>query len=141
MGEEEAMIAQSPVAAAEGTRWSASRLTRLSFVMIAVYVLVAVILGFFGSLVLMPWLGLSEGDLLLMAGGTAGWVAEITMSLLLIVPAVVGVVAAAKSLRRGGPPVTWVPLVLLTMAGLQVILAFVDAIHMTYYPQGGWLIW
>jgi hypothetical protein len=65
MGEEEAIIAQTPAAAAEGTRWSASRLTRLSFVMIA----------------------------------------------------------------------------LLTIAGLQVVLAFIDAIHMTYYPQGGWVIW
>jgi len=125
----------------EGTRWSAHRLTRLSFVMIAVYVLWALVLGFFGSLVLMPWLGLSEGDLLLMAGGAGGWVAEITMSLLMIVPAVVGIAAAVKSLRRGGRAVTWIPLILFAMAVLQVAFSFLDAVHIAYWPQGGWLIW
>ncbi len=126
------MTAQSPVVTTEETRWSANRLTRLSFVMIAVYVLVAVALGFFGSLVLMPWLGLSEGDLLLMAGGAAGWVAQISMSLLMLIPAIVGIVAAATSLRLGGRAVTWIPLVLLSAAGLQVVFSFIDAIQMTY---------
>lgn len=46
------------------TRWTAQRLTRWSLLMVVVYLMWAVALGFFGSLVVMPWLDLSEGSLL-----------------------------------------------------------------------------
>lgn len=123
------------------TRWTAQRLTRWSLLMIVVYLMWAIALGFFGSLVLMPWLDLSEGSLLLMAGGVAGWVAQIGMTVLLIAPIVVGMVLAVKAVRRGGRWTAWLALGLNAVVIAQAVFSFIDAVHMTYYPQGGWLFW
>jgi hypothetical protein len=109
--------------------------------MLPLYLVWAVALAFFGSLVLMPWLDLAEGGLLLMAGGVAGWVAEIGMTLLLIAPPVVGVVLAVKAVRRGGRWTAWLALGLCAVLIAQAVFSFIDAVHMTYYPQGGWLFW
>jgi hypothetical protein len=109
--------------------------------MVVAYVMWAIALGFFGSLVLMPWLGLAEGDLLLMAGGAAGWVAQTGMTLLLVAPVVVGLVLAVKAVRRGGRWAAWLGLGLNAILIAQAVFSFIDAVHMAYYPQGGWLIW
>jgi len=134
------MSVMVPPAQQERPVWSAHRLTVWSFLMLVVYVVWYFALGMLGMMVLLPALGLSEGDLLLMAGGVAGWVAEVGMSLLLVAPLVVGVVLAVTAIRRGGRW-AWVALVLNGLLVLQVVFAFLDTIHMTYYPQGGWLFW
>lgn len=123
------------------TTWPASRLTLWSLLMVIATLVWGVALGFFGSLVLMPWLGLSEGDLLLMAGGLAGWVAQVGMTLLLIAPALVGLGLAVTAMRRGGRLAAWLAFGLNAVIIAQAALSFVDAVHMTYYPNGGWLIW
>lgn len=134
-------VEHAPAPQVRGSRWSSSRLTQWSLLMLVVYLGWALVLGFFSSLVLMPQLGLSEGDLLLMAGGVWGWVAQVGMSLLLVVPVVIGVVLAVRAVRRGGRWGAWLALLLNAMAIAQVAVALLDAVHMTYYPQGGWLFW
>lgn len=119
----------------------ARQLTRWSLLMLPVYLVWALGLAMVGSMILMPMLDLSEGDLLLMAGGVAGWAAEILMGLAMAAPVIVGVVLAVKGLRRGGSWVAWVALGLNALLVAQAVFSFLDAIHMTYFPQGGWLFW
>jgi hypothetical protein len=135
------MTALAPTPSTADTRWPAQRLTVWSLMMLLVYVLWGLALGFFGSIVLLPALDLAEGDLLLMAGGVLGWVAEITMSLLLIAPCLIGLVLGIKAVRRGARTLAWLAVGLNVLPILQVAVAFLDSVHMTYYPQGGWLFW
>jgi phosphoglycerol transferase MdoB-like AlkP superfamily enzyme len=141
MLKEATMTTVTPISGHVETRWTPQRLTSWSLLMVVVYLMWAAALGFFGSLVLMPWLDLPEGSLLLMAGGVTGWVAEIGMTVLLIAPIVVGVALAVKAVRRGGRWTAWLALGLNAVLIAQAVFSFIDAVHMTYYPQGGWLIW
>ncbi len=43
--------------------------------------------------------------------------------------------------RRGGRLAAWLAFGLNAVIIAQAALSFVDAVHMTYYPNGGWLIW
>lgn len=116
-----------------------SRLTRWSLWMVPLFFLVFVVTDTFGTWVVLDWLDLNEGDLFLMAGGFAGWATEILFALVLVAAPVVGVWLAVSALRRGGRAGAWSGLVL---NGLLIVLVgylFLDAIHMTYYPGGGWL--
>ena len=56
---------------------------------------------------LLRTLALAEGDLLLMAGGALSWATEITLSLPLIAPGLIGLVAGIKAVRRGGRALAW----------------------------------
>ncbi len=106
--------------------------------MLPTFAVAFIVVGLIGWLVLMPLLGLNEGGLLLMAGGVAGWTAEIVSDLLVAAPAVAGAWFAVAALRSGGRLGAWAGLALNALLVALVIYTFVDAIHMTYYP-GDWL--
>ena len=116
-----------------------SRWTRRSLWMVPTFVVAYIVTSLVGEYVMLPWLGLHEGDLMLMERGVAGWASEIGFALLLVAPAVLGVVFAAAALRHAGRWPAWVGLVLNTTLGFLAIYAFIDAIHMTYNPHGDWL--
>ncbi len=116
-----------------------SRLTRRSLWMVPLFLLVFVVTDMIGTWLVLDWLGLNEGDLLLMAGGFAGWATEIIFALVLVAAPVAGVWFAITALRRGGKGGAWAGLVLNALLILLVVFLFLDAIHMTYYPSGGWL--
>ena len=80
-------------------------------------------------------LGLSEGDLFLMARNVAGWVTEIAFTLVLLAPAALGVRFAVRALRHG---VRWAAAALAVNAVLAgfVVYMFLDAVRMTYWPGG-----
>lgn len=134
------MNVQTPAQGRSHQPWSPGRLTRWSLLMIVVYVVWALVLGMTLGALLMSWLGLSEGDLLLMAGGAGGWLSSIAMSALIAVPLVLGTVLGVKAVRRGSRRV-WIALVINVLLLAQIVFAFLDAIRMTYHPEGGWLLW
>lgn len=113
--------------------------THRSLWMLPIFVVVFLVTSFVGEYVMLPWLGLHEGDLMLMERGVAGWASEVGFALALVAPAVVGVVYAITALRHSGRVAAWVGLILNALLVAFVIYMFVDAVHMTYYPQGSWL--
>lgn len=113
--------------------------THRSLWMLPTFLAVFLVTSLVGEYVLLPWLGLHEGDLMLMERGVAGWTSEIAFALVLIAPAVTGVVMAIAALRHSGRRGAWVGLVLNALLVAFVVYTFVDAVHMTYYPKGGWL--
>ncbi len=116
------------------TRW-----TLWSLWMLPTFLAVFVVTSFVGEYVMLPWLGLSEGDLMLMERGVAGWASEVAFALVLVAPAVLGMRFAAAALRHSGRWLAWVGLILNALLVAFVIYMFVDAVHMTYNPQGDWL--
>lgn len=113
--------------------------TRRSLWMLPAFLAAFVVTSYVGEYVVLPWLGLGEGDLMLMERGVAGWVSEVTFALVLAAPAVVGVVFAVAALRHSGRWAAWVGLTVNALLVALVIYMFVDAVHMTYHPQGAWL--
>lgn len=116
------------------TRWA-----QRSLWMLPVFLVAFLVTSFIGEYVMLPWLGLHEGDLMLMERGVAGWTSEIAFGLVLVAPAVTGVVFAIAALRTSGRWTAWVGLALNAILVAFVIYTFADAVHMTYYPQGNWL--
>ena len=113
--------------------------TRRSLWMLPIFLAVFLVTSLVGEYVMLPWLGLHEGDLMLMECGVAGWASEIAFALVLVAPAVTGVVFAVAALRHSGRWAAWLGLVLNALLVAFVIYMFVDAVHMTYYPRGNWL--
>jgi hypothetical protein len=107
--------------------------------MLPTFLAVFVLTSFVGEYVMLPWLGLHEGDLMLMERGVAGWVSEIAFALVLAAPALAGVAFAVRALRRAGRWQAWAGLAVNALLVLWVVYMFVDAVHMTYDPQGSWL--
>jgi hypothetical protein len=116
-----------------------ARWTRWSLWMLPTFLVAFLVTSIVGEYVMLPWLGLNEGDLMLMDRGMAGWVSEVAFALVLVTPAVFGVIFAIAALRRSGRWPAWVGLILNALLVAFVIYMFVDAIHMTYDPQGAWL--
>lgn len=114
----------------------AHRLTRRSFWMLPLFALAYVATSVVGFYVVIPLLGLSEGDLFLFARNAAGWAFELLFLLLVLAPPVLGVVFATRALRRGAHAAAWTALVLNALAGLVMVYTFLDAVRMTYWP--GW---
>lgn len=118
----------------EATVW-----THRSLWMLPTFLVVFLVTSFVGEYVMLPWLGLHQGDLMLMERGVAGWASEVAFALVLIAPPVVGVAFAIAALRRSGRWAAWVGLTMNALLVALVVYMFVDAIHMTYDPQGAWL--
>jgi hypothetical protein len=76
--------------------------THRSLWMVPTFLAVFFVTSYVGQYVMLPWLGLGEGDLMLMERGVAGWTSEIAFGLLLVAPAVAGVVLAVAALRHAG---------------------------------------
>ena len=131
-------VAPSPSGTAATDQKAAMR-THRSLWMLPVFFGAFLVTSVIGEYVMLPWLGLNEGDLMLMERGVAGWASEIAFALVLVAPVVVGVVDAIAALRRSGGWLAWVGLTLNALLVAWVIYTFVDAIHMTYHPQGDWL--
>lgn len=112
-----------------------ARWTRWSLWMLPVFLVALIVSSIVGSALLSAF-GLHEGDLLLMQRGVAGWAAEIGVSLLLVTPAVVGVVLATKALRHGAGRAAWVGLVANGLLVLWTAFVFANAVRMTYFPGG-----
>lgn len=68
----------------------AHRLTRRSFWMLPLFALAYVATSVVGLYVVIPLLGLSEGDLFLFARNAAGWAFELLFLLLVLAPPVLG---------------------------------------------------
>ena len=115
-------------------RDEARRLTRWSFVMLPVALLLAVVL-----VVPFTWvlhlLGLHEGDLLLMAGGWAGWTAESAFDLAQAVPLLIGMWLATRALRQDARWPAWLALGLNAVGVLFCVYLYADAISLTYWPS------
>lgn len=109
------------------------RLTRWSLLMLPAFVIVFLITSFVGEYVVLDLLGLNEGDLFLMEGGIAGWLAEVSFALLLVSAPVLGVWFGARALRHGGAGKAWAGVVLNGLLVLLVVYMFVDAIRMSYF--------
>lgn len=125
-------VRSSPPTAA--ARDEARRLTRRSYLMLPVALLVAVLLAVpFGWV--LHLLGLHEGDLLLMARGWAGWTAETAFDLVQAVPLLLGAWFATRALRRGARWPAWAALGLNAAGVLLCVYVYVDAISLTYWPQ------
>lgn len=93
------------------------RWTRWSLWMLLVSLgalLVAGVLGYW----LLSVLGLEEGDLLLMAGGVAGWAAQLLVFGIMALPTVTGTTFAVRALRHGAGSLAW-----LGLAGNVALLA------------------
>lgn len=118
----------------KGTAWA-----RRSLWMLPVFLAAFLVTSFVGEYVVLPWLGLDEGNLMLMERGGAGWVSEIAFALVLIAPAVAGVTFAIAALHHSGRWAAWVGLILNALLVALVVYMFADAVHMTYYPQSNWL--
>lgn len=112
----------------------ASRWTRRSLWMLPTFVAAYVVTSLVGEYVMLPWLGLHEGDLMLMKRGVAGWASEIVFASILVAPAALGLVFAVAALRHGGRWRAWLGLALNAVLVVLVLYMFVDAIHMTYHP-------
>ena len=132
------MAAVAPSGARARDR-QASRWTRRSLQMLPVFLGVFVVTSLVSEYLVLPWLGLSEGDLMLMERGVAGWSCEIGFALVLVAPAVAGVGSAVAALRSTSRPAAWVGLVLNAILVGFVAYLLADAVHMTYDPQGTWL--
>lgn len=113
--------------------------THRSLWMLPTFLAVFAVTGLVGEYLMLPWLGLNEGDLMLMQRGVAGWASEVGFALVQVAPAVVGVAFAIAALRHSGRVAAWVGLALNALLVAFVIYMFVDAVHMTYYPQVSWL--
>lgn len=102
--------------------------------MIPVFVVVFIVTDVVGTFVVLPLLGLSEGDLFLFAHNAVGWVAEILLFLIGVLAPVAGVVLGVKALRRGGRAGAVAGLVV--NAGLALVVCYMlfDAIRMAYWP-------
>jgi hypothetical protein len=107
--------------------------------MLPTFAVAAIVTSFVSEYVMLPWLGLHEGDLMLMERGVAGWASEIVFALLLLAPAALGLVFAVAALRHSGRWPAWVGLVLNAILIVIVVYSFVDAVHMTYNPHSAWL--
>ena len=110
-----------------------ARLTLWSFLMLPAFVVVFLITSVVGEYVVLDILGLDEGDLFLMQGGVAGWLAEVVFALLLVSAPAGGVWLAARALRHGGKGKSWAGLILNGLLVLLVVYMFVDAIRMSYF--------
>jgi hypothetical protein len=133
------MTAIAPVSGgAAGSQQRVTRWTRWSLWMLPTFLAVFVVTSFVGEYVMLPWLGLNEGDLMLMERGVAGWVSEVAFALVLIAPPVFGVTLAVAALRHSGRWPAWLGLTLNALLVAFVIYMFVDAVHMTYNPHGVW---
>lgn len=126
-------VAPSPRTTAHADE-QAHRLTRWSLAMIPIFVVVFIVTDVVGTFVVLPLLGLSEGDLFLFAHNAAGWVAEILLFLIGVLAPVAGVVLGVKALRRGGRAGAVAGLVV--NAGLALVVCYMlfDAIRMAYWP-------
>ena len=113
----------------------AHRLTRRSFWMLGLFVLAYFATSFVGLYIVVPLLGLNEGDLFLFARNPAGWAFEILFLLVVLAPPVLGVGYAAKALRRGAHAAAWTALVVNALFVLVMVYTFLDAIRMTYWPE------
>lgn len=113
--------------------------THRSLWMLPAFLVAFFVTGVVGEYVVLPRLGLNEGDLMLMQRGVAGWVCEVGFALVLAAPAVAGIVFAVAALRRSAHVSAWVALIANAALATVVLYMFLDAVHMTYYPQGGWL--
>lgn len=111
-----------------------ARLTRWSLAMIPIFVIVFFVTDIVGTFLVLPLLGLSEGDLFLFAHSAAGWIAEILLFLVGVAAPVTGVVLGAKALRRGGKAGAWAGLVVNAGLALMVCYMLFDAIRMAYWP-------
>ena len=131
-------IAPSPGGTAASDQ-KATRWTRRSLWMLPTFLVVFLVTSFVGEYVMLPWLGLNEGDLMLMERGVAGWASEVAFAVVLVAPAVVGVTFAIAALRHSSRWSAWVGLILNALLVAFVIYMFVDAVHMTYHPQSDWL--
>jgi hypothetical protein len=108
--------------------------------MLPTFLVVFLVTSFVGEYVMLPWLGLNEGDLMLMERGVAGWACEIGFAIALAAPAAVGVTFAVAALRHSSRWPAWVGLIVNALLLALVIYMFVDAVHMTYNPQADWLV-
>jgi hypothetical protein len=81
----------------KGTAWS-----HRSLWMLPTFLAAFLVTSFVGEYVMLPWLGLHEGDLMLMERGIAGWASEVAFTLALVAPPVVGVAFAIAALRHSG---------------------------------------
>lgn len=126
-------FAPSPGSTAAPDRGTA-RLTRWSLAMIPLFVAVFFVTDVVGTFLVLPLLGLNEGDLFLFAHNAAGWAAEILLFLVAVAAPVAGVVLGAKALRRGGRVGAWAGLVVNAGFALVVCYMLFDAIRMAYWP-------
>jgi hypothetical protein len=101
--------------------------------MVPVFAAVFLVTGVVGEYVVLDLLGLPEGSLFLMAGGLAGWAAEVGFDLVLLAVPVVGVVLARRALRAGAGRAAWAGLAVNALLALLVLYQFVDAIRMSYF--------
>ncbi|MGN6330160.1 MAG: hypothetical protein ACTHOD_00715 [Motilibacteraceae bacterium] len=124
-----------PSPPSRAARDEARRLTRWSFLMLPTALLLAVVLVV-PSVWVLHLLGLQEGDLLLMAGGWAGWTAESAFDLAQAVPLLAGMWLATRALRLGAHWPGWLALGLNAAGVLLCVYVYVDAISLTYWPSG-----
>ena len=114
---------------------SARQLTRWSLLMVPAFLVVFWTTDLIGTYVMLPLLGLEEGDLPLMARDLAGWTVETLLFLVAVAVPVLGVVLARTALRRGGRWGAWVALALNAATALLMVYVFADAVRMTYFPE------
>lgn len=121
--------AQAPDDVARGRR-----LARRSVLMLAVFVVVYLVTSFVGLYVVLPALGLHEGDLFLFAHSVAGWVAAVVGWLLLAAAPVAGLALGVRARRLGARATAVVGIALNALVLLLVAYMVFDEIRMAYIP-------
>ena len=111
------------------------QLTRRSLLMLPAFLLVFWLTDVVGTFLMLPLLGLKEGDLPLMARDLAGWTVETLLFLVAVAVPALGIGLARAALRRGGRAGAWAALVLNAATALLMVYVFADAVRMTYFPQ------
>lgn len=110
------------------------RLARWSVLMLAAFVVVYVVTSFVGLSIVLPTLGLQEGDLFLSAHSVAGWSAAVVGWLLLGAAPVSGVWLGVRGRRLGAGATAVVGIVLNALVLLLVAYTVFDEIRMAYIP-------
>ena len=110
----------------------AARMTRWSWAMVPLFVLVWFVLGIVAFLSL-GLFGLAEGDLVLMAHSAAAWVFFVACWLVIGAVPVAGLVLAARARVLGARLVTWaLPMTVNAVVLLLVAYQVFDEIRMSY---------
>ncbi len=115
--------------------WSASRLTKWSWVMVPGFLFLWGLSGTVYFHLLEGPLGIHEGDVILMARSAAGWAAEVGSVLILLAVPVLGVLLGVRAIHRGGRWGSWAAVVVNAGFALLLLYTFMDEIHMTYFPS------
>ncbi|MFC8504064.1 hypothetical protein ACFUC1_17025 [Pedococcus sp. NPDC057267] len=111
------------------------QLTQWSLLVVPAFVLVFWLTDVVGTFLMLPLLGLHEGDLPLMARDVAGWTVTTLLFLVAVAAPALGMGLARAALRRGGRAGAWAALVLNAGTALLMVYVFADAVRMTYFPE------